>query len=96
VTPASAARRIFEIPEKNVQHIKQAQGLIDQYPGWVLRMRGLPYNATPDDVVCCTFQNPFLLTHAMLRHSIRQAQGSPTGAAWQAHWHQLYLHAGAW
>ena len=44
-------RRIFEIPQKNVQHIKQAQGLIDQFPGWVLRMRGLPYSATPDDVV---------------------------------------------
>ena len=49
-------RRIFEIPQKNVQHIKQAQGLIDQFPGWVLRMRGLPYSATPDDVV--RLENP--------------------------------------
>ncbi|CAL8467151.1 g6687 [Coccomyxa elongata] len=42
---------IFEIPEKNVQHIKQAQGLVDPFPGWVLRMRGLPYSANAEDVI---------------------------------------------
>lgn len=34
-----------------MQHIKQAQGLVDPFPGWVLRMRGLPYSATTEDVV---------------------------------------------
>ena len=44
-------RRIFEIPEKNVEHIKQTQGLVESFPGYVLRMRGLPYSATADNVV---------------------------------------------
>ena len=44
-----AMHRIFE--EKNVEHIKQTQGLVESFPGYVLRMRGLPYSATPDDVV---------------------------------------------
>lgn len=59
VADSTDSCRIFEIPEKNVQHIKQAQGLVDPFPGWVLRMRGLPYSANAEDVVsnlhelCC-------------------------------------------
>ena len=34
-----------------MEHIKQTQGLVESFPGYVLRMRGLPYSATPDDVV---------------------------------------------
>ena len=25
--------RIFEVPEKNVEHIKQTQGLVESFPG---------------------------------------------------------------
>ena len=34
-----------------MEHIKQTQGLVESFPGYVLRMRGLPYSATPEDVV---------------------------------------------
>ncbi len=46
-----------------MEHIKQTQGLVESFPGYVLRMRGLPYSATPDDVVSSWFLAPFVPCH---------------------------------